>query len=179
MQFFCFVCVFGKVMVNGDCGFWTLNRDIMKKIFASVLFALLPMLALTAQNLNSIPDSILGDYEVVRAGEDSKVRFTKDADGTYKAKIIWVKNDKDKNGRKRLDEKNPDRSLRNTPCDEILLVWNLKYNVDKKCWDGGKIYDPIRGMRANVTCLFGNDGKLWLKGSLLGISETVSWEKLK
>ncbi|MDE7128210.1 MAG: DUF2147 domain-containing protein, partial [Bacteroidales bacterium] len=140
----------------------------MKKIFVSILLALVPLFAVKAQDLNSIPDSILGDYHVVRSGEDSKVRFTKADDGTYTARVFWVKNDKDKNGKKRLDEKNPDKSLRNVPCDEILLVWNLKYNPEKKCWDGGKVYDPTRGMKANVTCVFDNEGNLKLKGSLLG-----------
>ncbi|MCM1177087.1 MAG: DUF2147 domain-containing protein [Bacteroidales bacterium] len=151
----------------------------MKKIFISILCAMVPVLALTAQDLNSVADSILGDYYVERDGEQSKVRFTKESDGTYKAQVFWVKNDKDKNGKKRLDEKNPDKSLRNTPCDKILLVWNLGYNSGKKCWDGGKVYDPIRGIKANVKCSFGDDGKLKLRGSLLGISETVSWTKIK
>jgi len=133
----------------------------------------------SGQGLNDRPDNILGEYRVTRDGEESKVRFTKEPDGTYKAQVFWVKNDKDKNGNKRLDGKNPDKSLRNTPCDRILLIWNLKYDEAKKQWSGGKIYDPTRGIRANVTCTFEVDGNLKVKGSLMGISETVSWIKEK
>ena len=38
--------------------------------------------------------------------------------------------------------------------------------------------DPDRGIRANVVVRFTSDGRLSLKGSLLGISETVYWTRL-
>ena len=41
-----------------------------------------------------------------------------------------------------------------------------------------KIYDPQRGIRAKLTAWFTADGRLALKGSLFGISETVYWTKL-
>ena len=47
-------------------------------------------------------------------------------------------------GKKILDAKNPDKSLRNTPCDQIVIFNGLKYNASKRQWDGGKIYDPQR-----------------------------------
>ncbi|MGN0189247.1 MAG: DUF2147 domain-containing protein [Candidatus Cryptobacteroides sp.] len=124
-------------------------------------------------------DEILGDYYVVQNGEESRVRFSKADDGTFQAHVIWVKNDLDKEGKKRLDEKNPDKSLRNVPCDRILLVWNLKYNPEKGNWTGGKVYDPTRGIRANAACWFADADHLKLKGSMLGISETVVWVKEK
>ena len=93
------------------------------------------------------------------------------------AQIIWVKNRTDENGNVRLDEKNPDKSLRHVPCDEIILFSGLKYNPDKKQWDGTKIYDPTRGIRANLVCRFEDDGTLRVKGSLLGFSQSFYWEK--
>ena len=38
--------------------------------------------------------------------------------------------------------------------------------------------DPDRGIRANVVVRFTSDGQLSLKGSVLGISETVYWTRL-
>ena len=99
--------------------------------------------------------------------------------GTYRGQIIWMANPNDKNGKKRLDEKNPDKSLRNTPCDQIVLFSGLEYNAKKKRWDGTKIYDPQRGMRANLTVEFEKDGRLKLRGSIMGIGETVYWERVK
>lgn len=133
----------------------------------------------SGRGLNDSPDNILGEYYVTRDGEESRVMFTKEPDGTYKAQVFWVNNDRDKNGNKRLDLKNPDKNLRSTPCDRIVIVWNLKYDSAKKRWSGGRIYDPTRGIRANVTCSFNVDGNLMVKGSLMGISETAVWIKEK
>ena len=84
--------------------------------------------------LNSSADSILGEYEVRHQGEYTKVRVTKDTDGTYKAQVFWVEDRLDKNGNVRLDEKNPDKSLRHIECDQIVLISGLKYNGKKSGW---------------------------------------------
>lgn len=128
--------------------------------------------------LNLEADNIIGTYYVAYDGEESKVVFTKEDDGTYKAQTIWVKNCLDENGEVRKDTKNPDKSMRNVPCNRIVLITGLEYNQSKHRWDGGKVYDPTRGIRANATCFFGDDGKFRLKGSLLGFSQTVIWEKI-
>ena len=89
-----------------------------------------------------------------------------------------MKNDCDAQGKKLLDEKNPDKSLRSKPCDQIVLFSGLQYNSKKHHWDGTKIYDPQRGMRANMTAEFTEDGKLKIRGSVMGIGETIYWEKI-
>ncbi len=132
------------------------------------------------ETLNSNADNIIGMYYVAHEGEESKVRFTKESDGTYTAQTVWVKGCRDENGNVlQRDVKNPDKKLRNTPCDSIVLITGLEYNAGKQRWDGGKVYDPTRGIRANATCYFGEDGRFRLKGSLLGFSQTVIWEKLE
>ena len=128
--------------------------------------------------LNSVADSILGEYEVNHQGEFTKVRVTKEDDGTYKAQVFWVENRLDENGNVRLDEKNPDKSLRHVECDEIVLISGLKYDGGRNKWGGTKVYDPTRGIRANVVCEFQNDGTLRVKGSLLGFSQSIYWKKL-
>lgn len=145
-------------------------------LLALAFCAILPGAAQSALNNNA--DSIVGDYYIVQNGDESKVRFSKNADGTYKCQITWLKEDKDANGNKYLDTKNPDKSLRNTPSDRIVLINGLKYNPEKKQWDGAKIYDPQRGIKANVTASFSNAKTLKLRGSVMGIGETVYWKKL-
>ena len=98
------------------------------------------------------------------------------SDGTYQGQVMWLEISCDKNGNKLLDVKNPDKSLRNTPCDQIVLFSGLKYNAKKQCWDGAKIYDPQRGLRANMTAEFTKEGKLKIRGSLMGIGESVYWQ---
>ena len=145
---------------------------------AAVLFAMLPASAQSAKN--SAADNIIGKYESVQGTDAYKVEVTKNADGTYKAQIYWMKDPIDpKTGKKALDVKNPDKSLRNTPCDRIVLIQNLKYIPAKKVWGDAKIYDPQRGLKANVTAQFLPDGRLFLKGTVLGIGETVYWTPVK
>ena len=151
----------------------------MKRIitFFALIFCTVLM---NAQNvLNNSGDNILGEYYSKYKGEESKMSFTKNADGTYNCRTIWSKNSIDPaTGKKKVDSKNPDKSRRNVPCDQILIIEGLKYNADKKQWDGAKIYDPLRGIRANVTIMFTKEGRLSLRGSVMGIGETVFWDKL-
>ena len=155
----------------------------MKKIIA-IAFALVSMcMCMVAQNraasLNSRGDNIIGTYKAVQNGAETKVSITKASDGTYTAQVIWVKEDKNKDGSKKLDDKNPDKSLRKVPCDQIVLMKGLKYDSSKKQWGDTKIYDPTRGLRANAKVQFQDDGRLTVKGVVLGISETVYWEKIE
>ena len=140
----------------------------------AVLFAMLPASAQSAKN--SSADNIIGKYESVQGTDAYKVEVTKNADGTYKAQIYWMKDPIDpRTGKKALDVKNPDKSLRNRPCDQIVLIQHLKYIPAKKVWGDAKIYDPQRGIKANVTAQFLQDGRLSLKATVLGIGETVYW----
>ena len=144
----------------------------------SAVYAVLCIGSIAAQEkLNENEDNVIGEYLVSHQGEESKIRVTKNDDGTFTGQVFWVKNRRDKKGNVRLDTKNPDRSLRDVPCDRIVILKGLKYNAEKNCWDGGKVYDPIRGIRANATCEFVDEGKLKLKGSLMGISQSIIWEK--
>ena len=150
----------------------------MKKILLTLTLFLMGTAALLAQGLNDKADNILGNWRATRGGEVSKVKVSRSADGTYMAQVYWVEVDKDKNGNKKLDRKNPDKSLRNTPCDQIVLIRGLKYNAEKKQWDGTEVYDPTKGIRAKCIVRFEDDGRLRIKGSILGISQSAYWEKL-
>ena len=125
------------------------------------------------------PDSIVGDYYSTHGKEEYKVRVSENPDGTLKAQMIWMEHSVDPTtGKKLLDVKNPDKSLRNVPVDQIVLINGLKYNEAKDQWGEAKIYDPQRGIKANVTVRKNADGSLNVRGSLMGISQTVIWKKL-
>lgn len=149
----------------------------MKKFIMAIAFCLLGIACVNAQSAkNNSADSILGNYSGVQGGEPFKARFTKNADGTFKAQIYWLEQPNDpKTGKPKLDTKNPDKSKRNLPSTQVVLIDGLKYNVAKKQWDGTKIYDPQRGLTANVTATFQSDGRLMLKGTIMGIGEKVYW----
>lgn len=133
-----------------------------------------------AQNaLNNNADNIVGTYESVQNGDHFKAKIEKLKDGSYCGQIFWLEKDRDEKGNKILDEKNPDKRLRNTPADRIVLFSGLKYDAKEHEWNGTKIYDPQRGVRAKMEASFTADGRLKITGSVLVISETVYWKKIK
>lgn len=151
----------------------------MKRLF-TLFVALMATTCLFAQNtLNDKADSVIGDYESIQNGDGYKTHLTKNADGTYKAQIFWVSNPYDKKGNRKLDPKNPDKSLRNTPCDQIVLFDGLKYDAAKKQWGDTKIYDPQRGLKAKLTAVFNEKGQLLISGKVGPFGETSTWTRIK
>ena len=152
----------------------------MKKLIVTLLCAITMALPTFAQNtFNSKADNIVGEYLTDRGGSKSKVRVTKAADGTYTAQLFWVENPNDANGKKRKDVKNPDKNLRNTDIDKVVIIKGLKYIKEDKQWGDTKIYDPSRGFRVNVTAEFVSANKLKLRGTILGIGTTLYWTRIK
>lgn len=147
----------------------------MKKIIVFAL-SLFTAVGIFAQNA----DDIIGKYESRQGNDEYKVEVSKKADGTYKAQLFWVKDPIDHaTGKVALDPKNPDKSLRGVRCDRIVLIDGLHFNADKKQWDKAKIYDPQRGIKVSATAKFVPDGRLSIRGSVLGIGETIYWTRIK
>lgn len=152
----------------------------MKKILLVFSMLLVWLCPAVAQNgLNDNADNIVGTYSGVQGKDKFRAKIVKLTDGSYRGQVIWMENDKDAQGNKRLDTKNPDKKLRDKPADQVILFSGLKYNAKKKRWDDTKIYDPQRGIRANLTVEFMSDGRLKLRGSIMGIGESVYWTKEK
>ncbi len=152
----------------------------MKKIITIIaLMASLVGTAFAQNVLNEKADNIIGTYLGTQGEDQFKAKITKESDNTYKCQIIWLEKDRDANGNKLLDVKNPDKSLRNVPCDQIVIFSGLKYDADDQHWGDTKIYDPQRGIRARLTAEFTKDGQLKLRGSVMGIGESVYWKKIK
>ena len=147
----------------------------MKKNLLLLLTFFLSAFVMSGQNQ---PDDIVGVWNAIQKGKASRVSITRASDGTYTGQVIWVEEKYDSDGNVRLDEKNPDKSLRNVPMDQVVLFQGLKFDEKKNNWSGTKIYDPTRGIRANVTCTLVENGEvLRLRGSVLGIGETVEWTR--
>ena len=149
----------------------------MKRLLTIALAAVFACFSLSAQNDKA--DNIIGKYTAGSGSDAYKVNFFKAADGSYTAQIYWLANPYDKDGKISYDTKNPDKSLRSTPADRIVIFSGLKYDARKHEWNGTKIYDPQRGVRAKLVAEFADDGRLALTGSVLVISETVYWKKIK
>ena len=149
----------------------------MKRIIMTLAMALMCVGAAFAQNDKA--DNILGKYSGGEGDKAYKLEITKLADGTYQAQIYWLANPLDKNGEVALDTKNSDKALRSTPMDKVVLIKGLKYNPDKQQWGDAKIYDPERGIKANATARFENSKDLIVRGTVLGIGESVTWSRIQ
>lgn len=151
----------------------------MKKTLITLIITLLSLTTAVSQNpFNNAADNIVGTYSGELNGDKFKAKITKLTDGSYRGQIIWVENDRDAQGHKLLDTKNPDKKLRNTPCDRIVLFSGLRYDAKEREWSGTKIYDPTRGMRAKLVASWTKDGQLRLKCSVMGISKNLYWQRI-
>ena len=151
----------------------------MKGFMMTLLCALVFSMPSFAQGINDKADNIVGEYLTDRGGSKSKVRVTKNADGTFCAQVFWVEKPYDAQGKKRKDVKNPDKSLRNVDIDQVVVVKGLKYDAEEKTWGDAKIYDPSKGIRVNVTAEFVDANKLKLRGTVFGIGTTLYWTRIK
>ncbi len=153
---------------------------MMKKFIVAIICAVAFAMPSFAQGLNDKADNIIGEYQTDRGGSKSKVRISKNADGSYDAQVFWVENPYEADGKtKRKDVKNPDKALRNVPVDQIVLVKGLKYDPESKSWGGAKIYDPTKGLKVNATAEFETADKLKLRGTILGMGVTLYWVRIK
>ena len=152
---------------------------MIKRIIITLITTLFATAAAVSQNaLNNAADNIVGTYSGQLGSDNFKAKITKMADGSYRGQIIWMENDRDAQGHKLLDTKNPDKKLRNTPCDRIVLFSGLRYDAKEREWSGTKIYDPTRGMRAKLVASWTKDGQLRLKCSVMGISKNLYWQRI-
>lgn len=150
----------------------------MKNIFKLCLVALATLCATTTFAL-SAADKILGVYSVEEEGRQSKVRFTKCNDGSYQGQIIWLSEPNNADGTRKMDVKNPDPAKRNTPSDQVVIVYSIRYDAKKNVWNGGKVYKPINGKTYKVECSFDDEKTLRVKGSLGPISLSRYWKKIE
>ncbi|MBW1644254.1 MAG: DUF2147 domain-containing protein [Deltaproteobacteria bacterium] len=119
-------------------------------------------------------DTILGEWYT--EGNKSAVKIYK-SDSLYYGKIIWLKEPKNKEGKDKVDTKNPDESLRTRKIIGLNLVWGFQYKNRNK-WANGKIYDPRSGKTYSCEMKLEGD-KLNVRG-YLGFSflgKTTVWTK--
>ena len=150
----------------------------MKRIIFTLMCVIMA-LSSNAQGLNSKGDNIIGEYLSIKDGSKSKIRITKEANGTYTAQVFWVEKALDAKGNKRKDTKNPDAKLRNVDLDKVVLIKGLKYNAKDQEWTDTKIYDPGSGKIYSVDIEFKDAKTLKVYGNIMGIGKTVYWTRLE
>lgn len=151
-----------------------------KSIIVILAIVVLPILSVVAQT--EAADKIIGTYYISddTSGEDCKVKITKDKSGTYSGRIIWLKVPNNKDGTPKLDIYNPDPAKRNTPSDQILMIYDFKYDPKKNQWVDGHIYDPAHGKIYKSKMWFESDKVLRVRGyiGVPALGRTMTWKRL-
>lgn len=104
----------------------------------------------------------------------AKIQIYKGKDNKYYGKIIWLK-EPEKNGRPKVDDKNPDAAKKNQPILGLQVLKGFEYDEDD-VYEDGSIYDPKNGK--TYSCKITHKGnKLEVRGyvgiSLIG--RTAVW----
>ena len=144
------------------------------KYFMLSLFTVLAAFLCSQAQANS--DAILGKW--ITTDDKLIVQVYKQNDD-YKAKIIWFKASDNKMN-ERLDEKNPDKSLRTRKWIGMDVLRNLHYDAGNKEWTDGIIYDAKHGKEWSSVAWISNDHLLKVKGYwvLKFLSETLTFKKI-
>lgn len=143
-----------------------LNKVVAFGLMSSVAVSLLLPVNATAKTEG---DEILGQW--LTGKKDSKVEIFKTGD-TYSGKISWLK-EPNRDGKPKVDDKNPDKSKANRPIMGLVMLRDFKYKNDR--WEDGKIYDPREGKEYSCHMTLKDKNTLEVRGyigiSLLGRSD--------
>lgn len=91
--------------------------------------------------------------------------------GLYYGRITWLEDPANSDGSTpRVDEFNEDPALAKRQLMNLVILKELKWNASEKEWQEGTIYDPNNGKTYECYCLLQEDGTLYFKGYVLGIT---------
>jgi uncharacterized protein (DUF2147 family) len=113
------------------------------------------------------------------ANKSNIIQFYKEGD-VYHGKIVWVRQNKDKNGKPLTDVNNPDKSKRKNPIVGTRMVSNLRYNTKTKTYEGGKAYLPQMGKTfdCKAKLIKNNDAmEVTAMAGLSLVSKTLTWTR--
>jgi uncharacterized protein (DUF2147 family) len=122
---------------------------------------------------------IIGTWDV--ESKDAKMDIFKCGD-KYCGRLVWLKDpvytpdeDKGRAGGPKMDDNNPDRSLRNRPLLGLQIMSDFRYTGEDR-WADGKVYDPESGHVYSAKMMLVSRDRLDLRGyvlfSLLGRTNT-------
>lgn len=115
-------------------------------------------------------DDIVGIW--LSASGEGKIQIYKEGD-RYFGKLYWMKEPNGPKGNPKLDNNNPDPTLRNKPLLGLVILKNFRYDDGE--WSGGLIYDPKNGKEYKSYIKLKDPQTLSLRGyigiSLLGRTE--------
>jgi uncharacterized protein (DUF2147 family) len=128
-------------------------------------------------------DKIVGyylTYDDETGAEKSQVQIFKATNGKYYGKIVWLK-EPNKNGKPKVDDKNPEAKLQSRPIMGLQILKEFTYNSSDNEWSDGSIYNPSSGKTYNCYMNFESATRLKIRGyigaSWMGLGKTAYWTK--
>ena len=141
----------------------------MKKGLTLLIITLFSFTLLASGN----PDAILGVW--ANSSNKGHIRIYKTA-GKYYGKIIWLKQPNDREGKPKVDRKNPNKEERSKKLLGLIMLRDFEY--DNEEWKGGKIYNPEDGKEYKGRLKLKDPKPLAIRGylgiSLIGKTETFT-----
>lgn len=123
----------------------------------------------------SNPDAIIGKW--FTENNKSIVQIYKGSDNKYYGKIVWLK-DPNKNGKPKVDDKNPDKKLQSVPLIGLVILNNFTFSGDNR-WGNGTIYDPDNGKTYSCKMKLVSEKQLDIRGyiGISAIGRTTTWTR--
>lgn len=146
------------------------------RFLSTTLILLLTISTSIAFSQTQEGDKIRGEWYT--EGNESLVKIYRAVNGKYYGKIIWLK-EPNRDGKPKVDDKNPDKSKQNVPIIDLLILRSFEYDGDDT-WTGGTIYDPKNGKTYSCTIRMDGD-KLDVRGyvGIPALGRTTVWNKKK
>lgn len=121
-------------------------------------------------------DAVIGKW--LNKDKNAHIQIFKKGNA-YFGKIVWLKEPLNEAKKPKVDEQNPNESLRTRPILNLEILQNFKFNDG--VWENGTIYDPKSGK--TYSCKISQEGndKLNVRG-FIGISligRTDTWTRVK
>ncbi len=153
----------------------------MKKLISSIFIAFFLLLGFSSFAQDKA-DKLLGTYLIESPFSDdvARVKISKNKNGTYQGRIVWVSKPTNPDGTPRTDEKNPDPKLRTRKPEEIVMVWNLQFDGEE--WVKGTIYDPFSGGKFGVKFKLAKNGSDMIARYYKGVPAmgmNATWKRVK
>lgn len=122
---------------------------------------------LSFTGLFSQTDGVVGFW--LTEDKDSQIEIYKAPGNKFSGRIMWLEEPLNDQGRPKVDDNNPDRSLRNRRTLGLEILKDFTYNASKQEWEKGTIYDPKSGRTYDAYMRLDGNNTLILKGFVLGM----------
>lgn len=149
----------------------TITRTFLALLSLFVLGGVAPTVA---QVDSAAANAVLGEW--LTAEGTSKILIYKCGE-EYCGKISWLK-EPEKDGKPRVDEKNPEERLRSQPLLGLVILRGFAFDGEDT-WKGGKIYDPKSGNDYSAKMTLADPKTLNLRGYILVplLGRTETWTR--